>query len=48
MALQRGRYPHVKIGGSVRFREKAVMEWLLQRGRERKRKNFETWEKYLT
>ncbi len=33
--------PHVKIGGSVRFREKAVMEWLLQKERERRRRNFE-------
>jgi len=40
--------PHVKTGGSVRFREKAAMEWLLQRERERKRKNVEAWEKYLT
>jgi len=31
----------VKIGGSVRFREKAVMEWLLQKERERRRRNFE-------
>ncbi len=33
--------PHVKIGGTVRFREKAVMEWLLQKEQERKRRNFE-------
>jgi|PlaIllAssembly_1097288.scaffolds.fasta_scaffold1442845_1 excisionase family DNA binding protein len=33
--------PYVKIGGSVRFREKAVMEWLLQKERERRRRNFE-------
>ena len=33
--------PHVKIGGSIRFREKAVMEWLLQKERERRRRNFE-------
>jgi excisionase family DNA binding protein len=33
--------PHVKIAGTVRFREKAVMDWLLQKERERKRRNFE-------
>ena len=33
--------PHVKIGGSVRFREKAVMEWLLQKERKRRRRNLE-------
>ncbi len=33
--------PHVKIGGTVRFREKAVMEWLLQKEQERKRRRFE-------
>ncbi len=33
--------PYVKIGGSVRFREKAVMEWILQKERERRRRNFE-------
>jgi excisionase family DNA binding protein len=33
--------PYVKIGGTVRFREKAVMDWLLDRERERKRRNFE-------
>jgi len=33
--------PHVKIAGTVRFREKAVMEWLLQKERERRRRNFE-------
>lgn len=33
--------PHVKIAGTVRFREKAVMDWLMQKERERKRRNFE-------
>jgi excisionase family DNA binding protein len=33
--------PHVKIAGTVRFREKAVMEWLLKKELEKKRKNFE-------
>jgi excisionase family DNA binding protein len=33
--------PYVKIGGTVRFREKAVMDWLMEKERERKRRNFE-------
>ena len=33
--------PHVKIAGTVRFREKAVMEWLLKKEQEKKRRNFE-------
>ncbi len=33
--------PHVKIAGTVRFREKAVMDWLEEKERERKRRNFE-------
>ena len=33
--------PHVKIAGTVRFREKAVMDWLLNKERERKRRHFE-------
>jgi len=33
--------PYVKIAGTVRFREKAVMDWLMEKERERKRKNFE-------
>lgn len=33
--------PHIKISGTVRFREKAVMDWLLHKERERKRRNFE-------
>ena len=32
--------PHVKIAGTVRFREKAVTDWLLQKERERKRRDF--------
>jgi hypothetical protein len=31
----------VKIAGTVRFREKAVMDWILQKEREKKRRNFE-------
>jgi len=33
--------PHVKIEGTVRFREKAIETWILEREREKKRKNFE-------
>lgn len=33
--------PHVKIAGTIRFREKAVMDWLMEKERERKRRNFE-------
>jgi excisionase family DNA binding protein len=33
--------PHVKIAGTVRFREKAVMDWLTEKERERKRRHFE-------
>jgi len=33
--------PHVKIAGTVRFREKAVIDWLMEKERERKRRNFE-------
>jgi len=33
--------PHVKIAGTVQFREKAVMDWLFEKERERKRRNFE-------
>ena len=33
--------PSVKIEGTVRFRRKAVEEWLLKKEEERKRKNFE-------
>ena len=33
--------PYVKIAGTVRFREKAVQDWLFQKEREKKRRNFE-------
>ena len=33
--------PHVRIAGTVRFREKAVMDWILQKEREKKRRSFE-------
>jgi phage terminase Nu1 subunit (DNA packaging protein) len=33
--------PHVKIAGTVRFREKAVIDWIMEKERERKRRNFE-------
>ena len=33
--------PHVKIKGTIRFREKAVNEWLLKNEQERKERNFE-------
>jgi len=33
--------PHIKISGTVRFREKAVMDWLLHKEQQRKRRNFE-------
>lgn len=34
-------FPHVKIAGTVRFREKAEMNWIVQKEREKKRRNFE-------
>jgi excisionase family DNA binding protein len=33
--------PHLKIAGRVRFREKAVQDWLVKKERERKRRNLE-------
>ena len=33
--------PHIKIEGTVRFREKAIQDWLMEKERERKRRNFE-------
>ncbi len=33
--------PHVKIAGTVRLREGAVMGWILKKEREKKRKKFE-------
>ena len=32
--------PHVKIAGTVRFREKAILDWLMEKERE-KRRNFD-------
>jgi excisionase family DNA binding protein len=33
--------PYVKIEGTVRFREKAVQDWLLRKEQEKKKRNFE-------
>ena len=33
--------PYVKIGGTIRFIEKEVMDWLIKKESERKRRNFE-------
>jgi len=33
--------PHVKIEGTVRFREEAIQAWLLEREQARKKRNFE-------
>ncbi len=33
--------PHIRIEGTVRFREKALQEWLIERERARKKRNFE-------
>ncbi len=33
--------PHVKIEGTVRFREKAIQEWLAEKELARKKKHFE-------
>ena len=33
--------PYVKISGTVRFRERAVMDWILEKENARKKKNFE-------
>jgi excisionase family DNA binding protein len=33
--------PHVKIGGTIRFIEKEVMDWLMKKESERKRRKFE-------
>ena len=38
---RRVNIPHVKIAGTVRFREKAVMDWLMEKEKERKKRNFE-------
>jgi hypothetical protein len=39
--LQGVDIPHVKIAGTVRFREGAVMDWILQKERAKKRRNSE-------
>ena len=40
--LSRGvSIPHVKIEGTLRFREKAIQNWLLEKEEARKRRNFE-------
>jgi excisionase family DNA binding protein len=33
--------PHIKIQGTVRFREKAITDWLLQKERSKRKRNFE-------
>jgi len=33
--------PYVKIEGTVRFREKAVQDWLQKKEQERKKRKFE-------
>lgn len=33
--------PHVKIAGTVRFREKAIQDWLLKKEQGKKRRDFE-------
>lgn len=33
--------PHVKIAGTIRFREKSIQDWLLKEEQERKRRKFE-------
>ena len=33
--------PYIKIEKTIRFREKAVQEWLLRKEEERKKRNFE-------
>jgi excisionase family DNA binding protein len=32
---------YVKIAGTVRFREKAVQDWLMEKEKNRKKRNFE-------
>jgi predicted DNA-binding transcriptional regulator AlpA len=32
--------PHVKISGTVRFREKGIQDWFLKNELERKKRNF--------
>ena len=33
--------PYLKIGGTIRFRQAAVMEWIIEKEKVRKQKNFE-------
>jgi len=33
--------PYVKIKGTVRFRQKAVQDWLLKKEQEKRKRNFE-------
>ena len=33
--------PHVKIEGTVRFRERAIEAWILEREKGKKKKSFE-------
>jgi excisionase family DNA binding protein len=33
--------PYVKIAGTVRFRERAIQDWLSEKEQKRKRRNFE-------
>lgn len=40
--LSRGvNIPHIKVSGTVRFREKAIEAWLLKEEHEKRRRNFE-------
>jgi excisionase family DNA binding protein len=40
--LNRGSdIPYLKIQGTVRFREKAIQDWIIAKESERKRRNFE-------
>jgi excisionase family DNA binding protein len=33
--------PHVKIAGTLRFRRDSIESWLLQKEKDRKKRNFE-------
>jgi len=33
--------PHIKVERTIRFREKAVQDWLLRKEEERKKRRFE-------
>ena len=33
--------PHIHIGGTVRFRKAAVMQWIVEQEQARKKRNFE-------